>query len=217
MPISSEANWVLSPMLVGDPLVGRTGRHGCRPRRSCGLPAGEERGLGAGVVAGAVAVGPGLVERQPAEDVDVVLEGLQWLECGRQFAERLRFRCPGRHVHAVGDVEECRPDGALWSEPRRATGVIASSQGKATAAPRPLRTVRRVIGCDMDCQTPLAKTRHAAGNRQVVTMRKYTIFDTRAAINKRTTNHMDEKSINSVCVHSPGFGDRTRVARRSAS
>ena len=64
--------------LVADAAGRRSGRprrrRGSSRRRSCGPGAGEERGRGAGVVAGAVAVGPGLVAGQAGEHHHVVAD-----------------------------------------------------------------------------------------------------------------------------------------------
>src|SRR5207245_5414246 len=66
--------------LFGGNLVhGNTGLD-VRAFRFAGLAAGEKRGRGAGVVAGAVAGGAGLVVRETADDLEIVLEWRQRLE-----------------------------------------------------------------------------------------------------------------------------------------
>src|SRR5262249_9951327 len=52
------------------------------------VAAGQECGHGASVVAAAVAVRPGLVEGQPAEDEHILFDCLQRLENGRQLEIR---------------------------------------------------------------------------------------------------------------------------------
>ena len=77
-----------------------------------GLAAGEERGRGAGVVAGAVTVGAGLLEREAGEDVEVLTDGRESLERGRKrelaaFADGF----PGLVVHTVGHEDESQAHG----------------------------------------------------------------------------------------------------------
>src|SRR5438093_1452301 len=57
---------------LGDVLVGGHADANIGAGGLAGLPAGEKRGHGAGVVAGAVAVGPAFVERHPVDHVHIV-------------------------------------------------------------------------------------------------------------------------------------------------
>ena len=71
------------------------------------LTAGEEGGGGPGVVAGPVAVRTGLVVRQTADDLEILLERFHRLEDVRQFiigSDGLRR--PVLHVRAVRNVNE---------------------------------------------------------------------------------------------------------------
>ena len=85
------------------------------------LAAGQERGQGAGVVAGAVAVGPGLVGRQAGEDEQVVLDRRRAARGSRGSSTvgALGLRRPVGHVDAVGDVEEGHAVGRRLARRRR--------------------------------------------------------------------------------------------------
>ncbi|GBL43086.1 hypothetical protein EMGBD4_05850 [Verrucomicrobiota bacterium] len=144
---------------------GACGRRGARPRDLVGgdadldvgavglarLGPGEEGRHRAGVVAAAVAMGAGLVGREPVQQGEIIPQLAQRLEdrgqLGRQHA--LRRHPPAGHVHAIGHVEVGHPVRRGLADRRVARGparldAICSSQGKAKETPSPLRTVRRV-------------------------------------------------------------------------
>ncbi len=95
--------------MLGRDLIGRDADANVAAGGLAGLLAGEESRQAAGMVAGAVAVGAGLVQRQAAEDIQAIFIGRQrFKNLGQveRFAELLR--CPFLHVRAVGHVEECQ-------------------------------------------------------------------------------------------------------------
>ena len=71
-PISSDGNRVRSPIFWAATLVDRDADLDVGPGGLARLPAGQEDRHRPGVVAGAVAVGPGLVQGQAAQDREVV-------------------------------------------------------------------------------------------------------------------------------------------------
>src|SRR5207247_8373422 len=76
------------------------------------LTPGEERRRGASVVPGAVAVRPGLVVGQAADDLEIFPERLQWLENVRQFVIGTDgFGRPVFHVRAVRNIDESHSAG----------------------------------------------------------------------------------------------------------
>src|SRR5207244_761765 len=78
--------------------------------RFASLSASQKRRRSTGVIAGAVAVGPGLVARQAAEYQHIVLHWRERLQDRGQIEiSPFLGRRPLFHVTAVGDVDERHP------------------------------------------------------------------------------------------------------------
>ena len=127
MPSSSEGSRVWSPSRRAATWSAEIPDRKLAPAVFLRLAAGQEGRRGPGVVARAVAVGPGLVAGQAAEDEQVLPERGHRLEDRRQVeAGPLGLGRPVGHDGAVGHVEEGHPprrpgrrDGAGGERPRQ--------------------------------------------------------------------------------------------------
>ena len=95
------------PQLPCSHLIDRDARAEIGPAGLARMTTRQETGHGARVVAAAVAERPRRIERQPADDQKVVLDGLERLEDRRQIEfVSLGAGRPIRHVHAIGNVQK---------------------------------------------------------------------------------------------------------------
>src|SRR5262249_29795460 len=96
---------------------------------------------GAGVVAGTVAVGAGLVAGQPAEHVHVLFVRVERGQRAGQLLDRaLGLRRPLRHVDAVGDVQDRQPSGRADRRGRGRRDRERFEEGKGDKSPQPLQS-----------------------------------------------------------------------------